>query len=844
MPTITILENDLICFQVRRAKSVEWILSRGPWNLGGKPMLLRKWTQGIVLESFVFTSVLVWIKLGRIPMELWTEAGLAVVASVVGKPLTLDLATKERRRLSYARVCVELDVDSHMPAEITVNLRGVDFIVLVNYKLKPRKCNLCWAFGHSSGKYPRSVESKVLQEEVVSKIIPGKRDELDSETCGGVVLESFKQLEDGEIRSSPNRPSSQVEKEVDKRDEFTLVTRKKRELVSIRDRGKSLEVTMPNSFGSLFKVGDVDKWALTIVEGSPPPSQVDEGVVALSGIKCKAVFDFLGSSSVGFCCLLETRVREIMWKKNLFSFSTRVVDEQFVAGTLTDLLSSVCVEGEMEDFDLAICDADLVEPSVQGNWFTWTSKHNRRVVSFRFFNHWVEYPSFLEVVSSMWGRYEGVSPLVSLMRNLQHLKSTLCRNFGRHIQSLSDEVHNANKVMDRAQREVKRNLMSDVLSRQSGLATEAFWTAVRLEEASLLNSDGSKVSSHDGVVQLAVNYFSNSLGSQEIGYRELSLVIDDIVQFRWSKECCQALQILADRLRVWLPSFISGNQSAFISGRSIIDNILLCQELVGGYHLYSGKPQCTLKVDLQKAYDSVNWDFLFGLLIAIGTPLKFVSWIRACITSPMFSIMINGSLERFFHGRKGHITSWIHSWTARVLSFAGKLQLVHSVLRSLQVYWASVFILPACVHNEVDKILRLKHHVRMEVGDGSRCRVWLDLWLQGGPILEQAVSPCLSVRDRWIWVPGRQGGFSIARGGVESRDHLFFSRPFGGMFGLGSFRSWLPLIGLGIGGLVVLDLSSGYLEGCEEEVVARSLVSNYLLYLERAESSSPWWLGL
>ena len=122
--------------------------------------------------------------------------------------------------------------------------------------------------------------------------------------------------------------------------------------------------------------------------------------------------------------------------------------------------------------------------------------------------------------------------------------------------------------------------------------------------------------------------------------------------------CCSVIykcisRILADRLRVWLPSFVSGNQPAFIPGRSIIDNILLCQELVGAYHLHRGKPRCTMKVDLQKAYDYVNWDFLFGLLIAIGTPLRFVSWVRACVTSPMFSIMINGSLEGFFHGRKG-----------------------------------------------------------------------------------------------------------------------------------------------------------------------------------------------
>lgn len=92
-------------------------------------MLIEKWTLGIILESFGFNSVPVWIRLGKIPMELWTEAGLTIVASVVGKPITLDLATKEKRRLSYARVYVELDVDSPMLAEITVNHASVIYVV-------------------------------------------------------------------------------------------------------------------------------------------------------------------------------------------------------------------------------------------------------------------------------------------------------------------------------------------------------------------------------------------------------------------------------------------------------------------------------------------------------------------------------------------------------------------------------------------------------------------------------------------------------------------------------------------------------------------------------------------
>lgn len=89
---------------------------------------------------------------------------------------------------------------------------------------------------------------------------------------------------EGGIRSSPDRSITQVEREVGKKDEFTLVTRKERELVSIRDRGKSLEMTMPNSFSSLLELEEGEKLALSFVDGSPPPLQVNDSVIILSGL--------------------------------------------------------------------------------------------------------------------------------------------------------------------------------------------------------------------------------------------------------------------------------------------------------------------------------------------------------------------------------------------------------------------------------------------------------------------------------------------------------------------------------------------------------------------------------
>lgn len=49
----------------------------------------------------------------------------------------------------------------------------------------------------------------------------------------------------------------------------------------------------------------------------------------------------------------------------------------------------------------------------------------------------------------------------------------------------------------------------------------------------------------------------------------------------------------------------------------------------------------------------MDWDFLLDTMIAMDFPDIFVRWIRACITSPMFSIMINGGLVGYFPGARG-----------------------------------------------------------------------------------------------------------------------------------------------------------------------------------------------
>ena len=122
--------------------------------------------------------------------------------------------------------------------------------------------------------------------------------------------------------------------------------------------------------------------------------------------------------------------------------------------------------------------------------------------------------------------------------------------------------------------------------------------------------------------------------------------------------CCNTIykcisKIIAARIKRCLPDTISPAQTAFVQGRSIADNILLTQELMKNYHLDSGPPRCALKINLKKAYDSISWGSILDKLSAMGTLATLLSCIKACITTPMFSISVNGELTRFFASKMG-----------------------------------------------------------------------------------------------------------------------------------------------------------------------------------------------
>ncbi|GAA0143396.1 hypothetical protein LIER_04089 [Lithospermum erythrorhizon] len=111
--------------------------------------------------------------------------------------------------------------------------------------------------------------------------------------------------------------------------------------------------------------------------------------------------------------------------------------------------------------------------------------------------------------------------------------------------------------------------------------------------------------------------------------------------------------VIAQRLRKMLHKIVGDHQIAYVPGRQILDDILMMQELIDGYHKSSGKPRCMIKVDIMKAYDSMDWNFMWLLLQHLNFPPKFIAWIKACVTSAWFSISLNCSHHGFFPSFRG-----------------------------------------------------------------------------------------------------------------------------------------------------------------------------------------------
>ena len=112
------------------------------------------------------------------------------------------------------------------------------------------------------------------------------------------------------------------------------------------------------------------------------------------------------------------------------------------------------------------------------------------------------------------------------------------------------------------------------------------------------------------------------------------------------------IKVLAVRLQSQIPHLIHNMQSGFIKGRAIAENFILASEMIQCARK-SRKPMFVLKLDFQKAFDSVNWECLLNILEARGFDQRWIRWVRDILTSSSARVLINGQPGDVFFFRRG-----------------------------------------------------------------------------------------------------------------------------------------------------------------------------------------------
>ena len=155
------------------------------------------------------------------------------------------------------------------------------------------------------------------------------------------------------------------------------------------------------------------------------------------------------------------------------------------------------------------------------------------------------------------------------------------------------------------------------------------------------------------MIVAVLDFLNSGIMLLEINYTHIVLIpkiksLERILDYRPISLCNVIYKIiskvLANRLKLILPKLISPSQSAFVLGRLITDNVLVVYETLHAMHSRrSGKRgSLALKLDISKAYDRVEWNFLKGIMSKLGLSERWIDRVMSCVISTSFSVLING----------------------------------------------------------------------------------------------------------------------------------------------------------------------------------------------------------
>ncbi|GJS93807.1 zinc knuckle CX2CX4HX4C containing protein [Tanacetum coccineum] len=149
-------------FQFKTLKGLEDVLENGSWMIRKSPIILKKWNMSTRLCKDELTRIPVWVKIHDVAIHAFTQDGLSIIASKLGKPIIASMCIESWGRSSFARRLIEINTEDVLQDSLTIGIPCEDDrfsieTVSIEYEWKPPRCDLCKIFGHSYDYFPKKV---------------------------------------------------------------------------------------------------------------------------------------------------------------------------------------------------------------------------------------------------------------------------------------------------------------------------------------------------------------------------------------------------------------------------------------------------------------------------------------------------------------------------------------------------------------------------------------------------------------------------------------------------------------------------------------------------------------
>lgn len=126
--------NDFIFLKFANEVDCNHVFFYQPWFVQAQILNLQRWRRGFDPFKESIKSIIIWMRLPGLPVELWGEPILRKLLKPIGNVIKIDIDSQEVSKGRISRVCVEVDIFKPLNMELKYKRGNIIKSVLIDYE--------------------------------------------------------------------------------------------------------------------------------------------------------------------------------------------------------------------------------------------------------------------------------------------------------------------------------------------------------------------------------------------------------------------------------------------------------------------------------------------------------------------------------------------------------------------------------------------------------------------------------------------------------------------------------------------------------------------------------------